>query len=82
MSADAKPPPDAKPLDIHTMTEAEFFDTLHASDMPPADRLEFLAFMRAWSRTTWPGPNTWWMRAVLYVAQWRASQKRIAEGGR
>lgn len=36
-----------------------------------ADRAEFLSFMRAWSWSVLPGPNLWWVRAVLYVAQWR-----------
>lgn len=64
-------------LDPATMTEAELFATLKASDMTHADRVEFLSFMRAWSRSVLPGPNLWWIRAVLYVAQWR----RRAEAG-
>ncbi len=60
-----------KLLDPATMTEAELFATLKASDMPHADRVEFLSFMRAWSWSVLPGPNLWWIRAVLYVAQWR-----------
>lgn len=61
----------SKSLDLATMTEAELFATLKASDMPHADRVEFLSFMRARSWSVLPGPNLWWVRAVLYMAQWR-----------
>ncbi|QGJ93772.1 hypothetical protein SEA_HANNACONDA_131 [Mycobacterium phage Hannaconda] len=58
-------------LDVKEMTPDELFAHLGVPDMPDEDRVDLLAHMHAWSRTVLPGPNQWWLKALLLAAAWR-----------
>ena len=60
-----------KPLDLQTMTPDELFHLLGLDDMNDGERLGFLAHMNAWSKTVIPGPNHWWIHAVITAHGWR-----------
>lgn len=61
----------SRPLDVATMTHNEILETLRVTDMDVEARVDFFAYMSAWSRAVLPGPNQWWIAAILYIAQWR-----------
>lgn len=62
--------------DPRDMDPDEFFTRLGLSDMDNNERLEFVRNLNAWSRHYLPGPNKWWLMAMLQANIWR---KRIEE---
>lgn len=60
-------------VDPRDMTPDELFATLGLSDMDDSERLEFVRYMNAWSRHYLPGPNKWWMQALLQANIWKRS---------
>ncbi|BAX98871.1 hypothetical protein MSTE_03571 [Mycobacteroides stephanolepidis] len=59
------------PLDPSDMTPDELFATLGLSDMDHRERLEFMQSLNAWSRHYIPGPNRWWIHALLQANLWK-----------
>lgn len=64
-----------KPLDLATMTPDELFEVLNLTDMDDRERCEFLDGMSAWSRQVIPGPNAWWLQAILTANIWRRAHQ-------
>ncbi|WJR32436.1 hypothetical protein P3F83_18165 [Mycobacteroides immunogenum] len=62
--------------DPSEMDTDELFALLGLSDMDDRERLEFVRYMNAWSRHHLPGPNKWWIQALLQANLWR---QRITE---
>ncbi|MDO3312383.1 Uncharacterised protein [Mycobacteroides abscessus subsp. abscessus] len=59
------------PLDPRDMDPDQLFALLGLSDMDNLERLEFVRYMNAWSRQYLPGPNTWWIQALLQANLWK-----------
>lgn len=53
----------------------ELFHLLGLDDMDNNERLEFIGYMAAWSRLVIPGPNRWWLKAILTANIWRRAHE-------
>lgn len=57
--------------DPRDMDPDELFALLGLSDMDDRERLEFIQSLNAWSATTYPAPDRWWIYALLQANLWK-----------